>query len=427
VGQNIPPPPWYRRRGYLHFDPPLGIRRAKTLVTRRSRVAKHAFYPFIKYHLISEKIAKEKGSNKLETKTKHRPIAYAAHADSHIYAYYAFTIGRKYEEAIKKRGIDDAVLAFRSLGKSNIEFARDAFADILLRGDCDVVGLDVSAFFDELDHEILKQKWIGLLGENKLPEDHYRVFRSITHWSCVDRDAVYKAFGISANNPKAGRHRICLPEQFREKVRNGGLIKTNEEGKGIPQGSPISALLSNLYMIDFDAEIRQFVSGLGGRYYRYCDDILLIVPPGCKSDALAFLKDKITTLKLIVHPKKTTEHEFRTKGTQLLADRPLQYLGFLFDGRQAIIRSAALARYSERMKRAVRLTKKTQLKRNRLKHEQGAPSKPIYKRRLYARFSHLGRRNFVTYGLRAAKILNSNAIRSQLKPLWGRLEEEIKG
>ena len=296
----------------------------------------------------------------------------------------------------------------------------------MLRGDCDVIGLDVSSFFDELNHLILKEKWASLLGADQLPDDHYRVFKSITRWSWSSREKVYELFGISPNNPKAGRHRICTPEQFRDQVRNGGMIETNKLNKGIPQGSPISALLSNLYMIDFDQEVHEFTSSLEGRYYRYCDDILLIVPAGYKSTALDFVADKIAGLHLCVHPKKTTEHEFRMQGTQLLADRPLQYLGFLFDGRQAIIRSAALARYSERMKRAVRLAKKTQLKRNKLKLRQGASAKPLYKRRLYAKFSHFGKRNFITYGIRAAKILNSRAIRSQLKPLWRRLEEEIE-
>lgn len=426
MGQKTTPPPWYRKRGYLHFDLPLGIKSATTLVVRPSRVAKHPFYPFLKYHLITEKIAREEGSQKFTPTKKERPIAYAAHADSHIYAYYALTIGRKYEDEIKRRGIDNSILAFRTLGKSNIEFARDAFGDILLRGDCDVIGLDVSSFFDELNHLILKEKWASLLGSDQLPEDHYRVFKSITRWSWVGRDKVYELFGISPNNPKTGRHRICTPEQFRDQVRNGGMIEKNKLKKGIPQGSPISALLSNLYMIDFDQEAHEFTSSLEGRYYRYCDDILLIIPAGCKSTALDFVADKIAGLQLSVHPKKTTEHEFRTKGTQLLADRPLQYLGFLFDGRHAIIRSAALARYSERMKRAVRLAKKTRLKRNKLKLRQGAAAKPLYKRRLYAKFSHLGKRNFITYGIRAARILNSRAIRSQLKPLWRRLEEEIE-
>lgn len=426
MGQNTLLPPWYRKRGYLHFDLPLGIKSATTLVARSSRVAEHSFYPLLKYLIITEKIAKEEGSQKLERKKKERPIAYAAHADSHIYAYYAFTIGKKYESEIKRRGIDNSILAFRALGKSNIEFARDAFEDIVLRGDCDVVGIDVTSFFDELNHLTLKEQWASLLNADQLPDDHYRIFQSITRWSWVDRDKVYELFGISPNNPKAGRHRICTPEQFRDQVRKGGIIETNKLKKGIPQGSPISALLSNLYMIDFDQEVHKFTSSIDGRYYRYCDDILLIVPPGHKNTALDFVKDKIAGLQLSVHPKKTTEHEFRTKGVQLLADRPLQYLGFLFDGRQAIIRSAALARYSERMKKAVRLAKMTRLKRNAMKHRQGAAARPLYKRRLYAKFSHLGKRNFVTYGIRAARIFNSRAIRSQLKPLWRKLKEEIE-
>jgi retron-type reverse transcriptase len=47
---------------------------------------------------------------------------------------------------------------------------------------------------------------------------------------------------------------------------------------GIPQGSPISALLSNIYMFSFDKHMKNYVDSIGGKYFRYCDDMLLIVP-----------------------------------------------------------------------------------------------------------------------------------------------------
>lgn len=52
--------------------------------------------------------------------------------------------------------------------------------------------------------------------------------------------------------------------------------------------------------------------------------------------------------------------------------------------------------------------------------------KSYLRNKLYSRYTHLGAKNFITYGLRAAKKMdNSKTIRRQLKPLWQRFHEEI--
>lgn len=419
-------PSWYRSRGYLHFDLPLGYKKAKAIVMNTECVAYHAFYPFINYTLTAEKITKDPTSLKLINKPKERQIAYAAHIDSHIYAYYSKLLTERYEGELKERGLKDVVLAFRSLGKSNIDFAYEAFSQISAFSSCGVVGLDISGFFDNLDHEILKQNWATVIGKPRLPEDHFNVFKSVTKWSSVNRDELYQAFGISKYNPNNGRYRVCSPEELRKRVRGAGLINTNLLGKGVPQGSPISALLSNIYMIDFDQEVNMMISALGGRYYRYCDDMLFIVPANWRDRIAGEVAKKIKALKIEINTKKTVRTVFKNVHGKLITDKPLQYLGFLFDGQQITIRSAALARYSERMKRGVRLAKLTKEKRNRLKFEAGRKPTKLHKHKLYDKYSHLGQRNFIRYGLRAAEVMNSDAIRRQLKPLWNRLKDEIE-
>lgn len=331
-----------------------------------------------------------------------------------------------YERELKARGLEGSVLAFRALGKSNIEFAKEAFDQIQAFGECGVVGLDISGFFDNLDHSILKQKWAAILGQSSLPSDHYNVFKSITKWSSVYRDELYQALGISKHNPKNGRYRVCSPKEFRQKVRGGGLIKKNIAAKGIPQGSPISALLSNIYMLNLDQEVYEMITALGGRYYRYCDDMLFIVPLSWRDNVAGEVVKKIKALRIEINTKKTERRTFTYLNKRLLSDKPLQYLGFLFNGEEVTIRSAALARYSERMKRGVRLAKLTKIKKNRLKIASGRKPTKLYKRKLYEKYSHLGQRNFVRYGFRAADIMNSKAIKRQLTPLWNRLIEEIK-
>ena len=416
--------PWYRKRGYIHFDSPVSFRTALKVVTSSKRVAKHAFFPLISYEIESFKFQVDDAGDPQKV-SKLRPIAYASHMDSHIYAYYAKQLAALYEARLDELGLSRNVLAFRSLGKSNVQFANQAFEEIKRRGQCSVVALDVSGFFDNLNHEVLKGAWCKLLDEEKLPSDHFNLFKSLTKFSRVDKTKLYDALDISYHNPKNGRYKVCDVADFRDRVRAPGLIISNRDIKGIPQGSPISALLSNIYMLDFDAKAAAAMDEQGGIYYRYCDDMLFITSKEFRDDIETFANTEINLLGLDINAKKTEKRDFWLERGQQVSNKPLQYLGFTFDGQRKLIRSASLARFSNRMKRGVSLAKKTQYKRNSLKVRQGLRPTKLYKRKLYDRYSHLGSRNFVTYGHRAAAEMSSDAIRKQLKPLWKRLQEEI--
>ena len=239
--------------------------------------------------------------------------------------------------------------------------------------------MDVSGFFDNLDHGILKAAWAKLIAAAALPDDHYAVFKSITKWSHVNRDAAFSEFGISANNPKNGRNRICSPEEFRTRIRQKGLITRDSDAFGVPQGSPISAVLSNIYMMDFDIEIHALALRNDGAYFRYCDDILLIIPNLTREDIPKLITEAIERLKLSINPKKTEIRHFRANADGALeADKPLQYLGFTFDGQRILIRSAAFARHSNKMKKAVRLAKSTMRRWNGIRYARGEGPKTLY-------------------------------------------------
>lgn len=89
-------------------------------------------------------------------------------------------------------------------------------------------------------------------------------------------------------------------------VRKQGTTRNRDEGRGIPQGSPISPLLANLYM-------RRFVLGwqrtsiakrLGARIVNYADD--LVICCWRKADeALEGLRRIMARLKLTVNEEKT--------------------------------------------------------------------------------------------------------------------------
>jgi len=166
----------------------------------------------------------------------------------------------------------------------------------------------------------------------------------------------------------------------------------------------------------------------GGYYFRYCDDMLFITTPTRRDEIEVLAANEIKKLKLEVNVAKTEIRDFYRYGGQLRCKdkKPLQYLGFTFDGEKKLIRSAAIAKYYNRMKTGVRLAKKTVDRKNLENINNGdAPTEQLRKKKLYQRYSHLGRRNFLTYAYRAARIMKSNSIKKQLRPMWLKLQKEI--
>lgn len=60
---------------------------------------------------------------------------------------------------------------------------------------------------------------------------------------------------------------------------------------------------------------------------------------------------------------------------------------------------------------------------SRLRKNQ--PLLKLNKKHIYYRFSYLGKRNYITYALRAARIMNEPAIKKQVKPHWARLKKHL--
>jgi CRISPR-associated protein Cas1 len=79
------------------------------------------------------------------------------------------------------------------------------------------------------------------------------------------------------------------------------------EGRGVPQGSPLSPLLANLYLDRVDEEIE----GRGIRLVRYADDFVIL----CKEEhaahgALARMAKLLAEAGLSLHPEKTAIRSF---------------------------------------------------------------------------------------------------------------------
>jgi hypothetical protein len=394
-----------KKRRYIHFDLPLSKKACEILVSDPAAVSRHAFYPFLRHDLVRPRI-KRLGAGKLRKTIKIREIRYASHADAAIYSYYNFLLAGHYEKALLAANVDDVSIAFRALSRSNVDFAKEAFDWIDRHKPCIALGFDVQDFFGSLDHAILKNRWTALLASSHLPGDHYAVYRSLTKHASIELIAARKQLGISRQE-LGRRKRICNAEDFR-KLRDAGFVSVNRGNKGIPQGSPISALLSNVYMLPFDIRMKQEIAARGGFYRRYCDDILVVVAEPLADEVKSLVAEQLILLKLTMQPSKTLECKFGAA----LADKPLQYLGLIYDGESILLRSSGVARYYKKMRDGVKLHRcaktldgSTPILQQRRK----------YLIRQYTEYAPKDQRNYFSYVNMAVKTTASKAIRRQLR------------
>lgn len=403
----------YVLRKYVHFDTPLPRSACKQLVCDPEAVRRHSFYPFIRHDNVRNKF-KRIGPGLVKKSKKIRDIRYAAHADAAIYAYYNFLLTERLEVELKARGLSENVIAFRALKKSNVDFAHEAFEWIDCHRPCTALGFDVRDFFGSLNHRLLRDQWASLMGFQSLPGDHFAVFKSLTRHASVELIAARKALNLSRTS--LGRlDRLCEAAAFRNAIRGGNLIEVNSKDRGIPQGSPISAALSNIYMLPFDEKVKVAIEDLGGIYRRYCDDILVIVPGADVGAICKLVESELAALALTIQDTKTVKSHFDAgKGTV-----PLPYLGLTYDGIEVFLRASGVSRFYVKMRRGVKQFRDA-------KTSDGGVALLVQRRRnllnRYSEHAPKNGRSFLKYAKMAARKTGSNVIGRQLRAHRKRLK-----
>lgn len=349
--------------GYTHFDYRISLNQCWPYISDSNKVSHHGFYPFIHYEKKSRRIKEGKKAD-----LKIRNIFYAAHLDGWIYKYYAFLLNEIYNQRVQDDGISSVAVAYRTdLGKNNIDFAHEAFRHIKNMSNCYVLVGDFTDFFDTLDHSYLKQSLCDLMKVKKLPADFYAVFKNVTRFSYCELEDLLALNGLE--NTIQGRKefnkksRALSSEAFRD---NKTKLKLNPRGEiGVPQGSPISAVLANIYMLSFDKLIFEHVNSCGGFYMRYSDDFMIVLPDNGDSDyhnQYSWIKTTIDSIpKLNLQEKKTKL--FYVCGTDIKSctnqyipafensKNAIDFLGFTFNGKEITIRDKTLSKYYHRLYR----------------------------------------------------------------------------
>lgn len=332
----------------------------------------------------------------------------------------------------------------------------------------DVVTFDIKGFFDNLNPGILKEKWKKIIGKEHLDDDEYAIFKHVTNYSYVNETEIFRLFKeriicktkkgefvkrkIKHTNYLRDKNAIayCMKKDIAE-IREKGLIRCKKEANGIPQGLPISSTLANVYMIDFDKDIKCFVEENKGIYRRYSDDIIVVCPKGVSAKIKDLIMHKIGDVSLTIEQSKTNLYHFTKKDKEVNCQHEelgsndiLKYLGFSFDGNHILLRNSSVCKFYYKMHKSVKRSVYFAIHiNNKTRGEMfehhlisrftyaGANRHPIYRRSNKKKtFYHIkGQKsygNFLTYAEKASRIMNEPKIKGQLRRCTGKLRKSIR-
>ena len=400
---------WFRPRGYKHFDVAVDERFADISASSPHFTANHSWLPLIHY------VKREKRYKPLLGKTtfKDRDIMYASHRDACILSRYAFSLSVILEDFYNTQKLSSNVIAYRNLGKANYAFSAEAFQFALSSAPCVVLCFDVTGFFDNLNHTILKNRIKQVLGVTELSDDWYKVFANVTRFKTVDIKEIVRHPVSGKRFKSATRPLIATIAE----LKSAGIpILVNKKPFGIPQGTPISSALSNAYMIELDQTMAAVCMKHTALYQRYSDDILLVCQPDDEALLVKALFQEIDRHKLEIKDSKTERVEFRTG-----SPKAFQYLGFNISPTGALIRANSLARQWRRAKRSIRRIKQA----GDVSIASGKSS-VIFTKKLRQKFLPVGSRNFSQYARNSAKAFGSKKIVRQILRLERRIALDIE-
>ena len=404
----------YKTKRYLHFDHRVRIENAEVYITDPKKIALHSFLPFIHYISSFDKnIGKKNPDMKNRPiKPKDRDIMYSGHLDNFIYKYYADEIlNEKYNKLILDN-IDECVTAYRSNknGKSNIDFAAEIINEIVDFKESYILVGDFTGFFDQIDHKLLKKNLLKVLGIQKLCNDWFNVYKSITRYGYYEKTLLTEKLGTD-KQIKSFRKNSYFNQlkEFRVFQRKYPT-KKNENKFGIPQGTAISAVFANVYAIEFDLKMNRLADRYSGLYRRYSDDFILVLP---KKQAQQILSDEMFKKIEMKVRKLASENEIEIQeektgifkyGNSMVINLKNQktthidYLGFIFDGKTVRMRGKSPYKFYRKAYQIIDIAK-------RVKDKKFLKRLP-YRKKIYSLYTDLGINrgkfgNFITYAKRS--------------------------
>ncbi len=399
---------WFRSRRYKHFDVPVDKSFAEACDP--SFVERHSWSPHI--HYVKETKRYKPLKHKVER--KRRDIMYASHRDACVLSKYAYDLSSPLEAHYAASGLSDNVIGYRKLGKANYDFSARALKFAKENMPCVILCFDISNFFDTLDHSILKARLRDILGVTELTDDWYAVYRQVTKFRSVERDAL-AAHPIFSKRMQS-RHSPLIATMAEVTAANIQITK-NASKIGIPQGTPISAIFANLYLVELDAAMRKHCDNAQALYQRYSDDIIVICKAADEMKLLNAFEDQINIHKLKLSAAKCDRLDFDASNVA-----SIQYLGFELAHYGPSIRSSSISRQFRKLRKAIRRTRSA----GEVARASGRASN-IFTKKLWKRFGPVGARNFSSYARNSATVFKSKRIKRQIKRFERLSEALIRG
>lgn len=425
----------YTVKPYKHIDKKISFSKVKDYVLNPNMISKHSFLPFIHHTLTVEKFIGHSSSNQSPIKEKSRAIYYAGHLDSYIYRYYSDLLNEAYNHWMIENGLDMLSVAYRTnkAAQSSIDFSANAIAKIVDTESSLIVIGDFESYFDTLDHILLKNRLKRVLNTDYLSKDWYNVFKSLTKFGYVSKE---KLDELDTDVQGAYFHHL---REFRAYQRKHKIC-SNPNSFGIPQGSPISGVLANVYAIDFDREMAELAQQYEGYYQRYSDDFILILPIGISDkkqvqsissqivDKIEYLADENRIR--IQKTKLNCALYHQNQMVEITGDQPthIDYLGFTFDGDSVKMRQKSIGKFYRKARRLIRHAHKVKITKKM--------KKLPYRHKIYSLYTDFGvsetyRSNFIDYAKRAQRVFDNispktkNLMMEQLKNRKKIIEREL--
>ncbi|ANU51420.1 reverse transcriptase/maturase family protein [Limosilactobacillus reuteri] len=426
---------------YKHFDKPLSnnIKRKiiKEILRDNNYVARYRHLPFIEFP-----IAFQKYSRKRKRYEKKRIISLPSHHDAFLYKVYSKLLSECYEIYLRQKGLSEVPLAYRK-GHSNITGAKEAI-DKMSTQDSWVIKGDFSHFFDNLNHDVLLKnvkKVIRNINGGEFSNDWLRLLRNLMNYRYINLEDISKE--ITSNHNRISY--INSLSELDSLLKNDKLKVSKKHKVGIPQGTALSAVLANIYMIEFDEWVRDYLRQFDGFYRRYSDDFIVIIPKQqIETGEIGEVEEKIIDksrdkLSLIIKKEKTHLFYYSKQDKKVylyssdkrLHESELNYLGFSFNGMEVNVRPKTIYKFRYRGKKAInKLVENISIYRQiqnstynmdndklngwqKYVKESAEKGYAIPKRRQYTKMyliSHpVKRKNFLSYAFNAEKIFSENS------------------
>lgn len=359
-----------RTEKYPQFDAALTFKAKLKLwhqiETDRKLVVQHQFLPMVlrEKSFVKFKLVRNGKKRKVVLKPKIRPIVEVSHQDAAIYKLYGAWLSSKYEARVASSPLNAVATAYRPIGMTNISASREVMDSIASTSEAWIIKGDFQGFFDNLNYRVLKQHLSQLVGEHgQLPDDWYAVYKSLTQFRTIKADQIPDDMVDYAK--EKGRY-INKAGDFSEAIKQYHLGFSKRPVCGIPQGTSMSAVMANVYMLDFDAKVMQLVEAYHGLYRRYSDDFVVVLTGRLTEPAALELMHKLIDLshklvKLTIEPEKTKLLKYSHENKQIykcvdgkLMKSTFDYLGFEFDGKNLLLRTKSLLKFNRKYHRSVR-------------------------------------------------------------------------